>query len=315
MDVKDPLGLTGWNPWLHAFGWNPWWSALPASATDAASVRTRIVAQTQVMPQGGATKSVELPPLDTPRMLANWSLDVRISLYVAEFISRIDFDINDADESVGVRFRGVDGTYDVVKLKRPSAAEIDTGADGLASTRAQHPPADSWVDAVVAQNENIDDFMLSAVGLTLRRGEPSTGAQFELGRAFVVLANLVCQRLKQAFAVPRPGELDSSLVPVLPVPQHGSFPGGHATMAWTLVMLIKALRPAVNLQALEGLAEEIAVNRVRAGLHYQLDSVGGRKLGAAIGALLLALLAQDDGRDPRAPRDLPLLGELWREAQ
>lgn len=309
------LGTWGWNPWgsygVGALGWNPW-GFVPAATPTAAMVRNLATIQGVVLPKVSKTVVGYSPPagLDDPVAYRNWAFDVRMSLIVFEFLNRVKVSVDHAAASASV-LGEVNGAQTLlVTLQAPTAAEIDQGADGLKSTQDKHPADSATIDALVAQNEGIDGFMLQCVGAVPERD----AAKYELARAVSILVNLVCLRLKHAFAVGRPSTLDSGIVPMLPVPGHGSFPGGHANMASALAVVVAAITEGTPYAELKAVAGEIALNRVRAGLHYQLDSDAGHLLGEKLGAYLLATMASDAGKPNPRDRLLPMLGEVWAQA-
>ena len=83
-------------------------------------------------------------------------------------------------------------------------------------------------------------------------------------------------------------------------------------MASALAFVVASTVEGAQYNALKTLAEQIALNRVRAGLHYQLDSDAGHRLGEALGAYLVGTLA-DDANKPERERTLPMLGVVWQE--
>ena len=109
------------------------------------------------------------------------------------------------------------------------------------------------------------------------------------------MAAHVAMMLKHPLAVRRPDQMDPRLMPMIPVPGHGSFPSAHATEAYAVMTVMKALtkrwgtlsdqnqRAAV----LHGLAERITVNRTVAGVHYPIDSWCGAALGQIVGNIIL----------------------------
>lgn len=299
----------GWNPWtmsaaLGAQGWNPPLSLAAAPTPSGDLVRAVLAAQSTTLMVPSKVTVKPDPALDDPQALDRWALDVQFSLIVVESLSRFTF-IVDTTNSAGHLFYNHGGSSRLVSsITRPTQDWLRTQAEGIASTRTAYAAASSVVDAMVAQDTQIDSFFLRSTGLTLS----SAPATYNLARAVSVLANLACQRFKHAFAVARPGELDPSIVPLLTVPGHASFPGGHATMAGAMESLLLAIWAGhADAAKLAQLAESIAENRVRAGLHYQIDSTAGLQLGRD----LVRSFALSVGN----PAELPMLHHLWDAAK
>jgi PAP2 superfamily len=75
----------------------------------------------------------------------------------------------------------------------------------------------------------------------------------------------------------RPSYADPTLKPVIKVPDHPSYPSGHAAEAMLIAEILSLLQPERrNYYVLD--AERIAKNREIAGLHYKSDSVAGNQL-------------------------------------
>lgn len=302
------LNTFGWNPWtlsasVGAQGWNPPLSLAAAATPSGDLVRAILAAQSATLMVPSQVKIGPDPTLDDTAALSRWSLDVRFSLIVVESLTKLTFAF-DASSSAGHLLYNHGGSARLVSsITRPTLAHLSTHAEGLASTRTAYAAAASQVDAMVAQDTQVDAFFLRSTGLTL----DSAPATYLLARAISILANLACQRFKHAFAVPRPGELDPSIVPLLTVPGHASFPGGHATMAGAVEKLLTTIwSQRADPPRLAELAESIANNRVHAGLHYAIDSEAGLKLGRE----LVDTIAQSVGK----PGELPMLQQLWNDA-
>ena len=74
-----------------------------------------------------------------------------------------------------------------------------------------------------------------------------------------------------------------------PIPDHGSFPSGHALHAVMAAVVVTVLLPSVSpfFIIVAGL---MAVSRVVLGVHYPTDVVAGGVIGALFAVLLLTLV-------------------------
>lgn len=94
-------------------------------------------------------------------------------------------------------------------------------------------------------------------------------------------------RLKHLLQVPRPtaGVWGAEVAAIIPVPGYTAYPSGHATVCAAAAVVLGAVVKdrAAKGQKLMRLAEEIGLNRERAGLHTKLDTDAGIALGTDIG--------------------------------
>ncbi len=101
-------------------------------------------------------------------------------------------------------------------------------------------------------------------------------AMFELG-------TIVVTHYKKRFARLRPSQLEPQLRPMIGVPQHASYPSGHALQYF---LVAKALASVVQDQAIGNelfrIAQRVAENREWAGLHYPSDTEAGKQIAFAI---------------------------------
>lgn len=164
----------------------------------------------------------------------------------------------------------------------------------------------------------------------LHAGEPQLGLLVMLGAlsakpdavrhtvavvdALTSVTMLLVNRLKQGLKVPRPSDWDNGqpIVPLLPVPATTSYPGGHAAVLAALQVLLPALAKldAAQTGQLRTLARELTKDRVRMGLHTELDSTAGEELGDALGNALLRLAT-----DATVKKSCPLWAAAFAVAQ
>lgn len=132
--------------------------------------------------------------------------------------------------------------------------------------------------------------------------------------ALTSVTMLVVNRFKRGMNVPRPGDWDKGqpVVPLLPVPATTSYPGGHAAVLAALQVLLPALAKLDGTQpdALRALAEEMTKDRVSMGLHTELDSAAGKKLGNELGNAVLRLAT-----DATVKKSCPLWAAAFALAQ
>lgn len=143
---------------------------------------------------------------------------------------------------------------------------------------------------IVAQNDSYEDIMayfVSMLGITPRT-HPAT---FHL----LHIAGLVGLMTAMYFKAnpgggrkprPRPTMVCPALLAAVTVPDHPSFPSGHATQSMLMaVAVLDALKAHAALQTawkprLQTLAWRIARNREIAGLHFASDSFAGAELAS-----------------------------------
>jgi membrane-associated phospholipid phosphatase len=77
--------------------------------------------------------------------------------------------------------------------------------------------------------------------------------------------------------------------PLVHTPHSGSFPSGHATIAFACATVIAWQVPRLAFPAF-ALAAAIAWSRVYVGVHWPLDVLGGAALGVLVATALLTLV-------------------------
>lgn len=91
----------------------------------------------------------------------------------------------------------------------------------------------------------------------------------------------VFERLRPAFA-------DPTVTSLVTTPDQGSFPSGHASVAFAAATAVAVHCPRLRLP-LFALAALVAASRVYLGVHFVLDVVAGATLGVMIGLLVAGL--------------------------
>ncbi|MGB2875159.1 MAG: phosphatase PAP2 family protein [Gaiellaceae bacterium] len=88
--------------------------------------------------------------------------------------------------------------------------------------------------------------------------------------------------------------------PLVHVPHSGSFPSGHAALAFACATVLASASRRLAVPAF-ALAAAIAWSRVYVGVHWPLDVLGGAVLGVLVSIALLTLVTSLR-RSRRAPR-------------
>ncbi len=112
-------------------------------------------------------------------------------------------------------------------------------------------------------------------------------------------AFIVCWFIKYRYLVARPAQLDPTLRTVLPTPRFPAYPSGHATISGAAEIILKYFFPA-EAARLNDLAEEDALSRLYAGVHFMIDNTEGLRLGRQIGKIAVNALRNSRylGLDP-----------------
>ena len=137
------------------------------------------------------------------------------------------------------------------------------------------------LDEVNATTTKFGDFMVT--DYLDETKFPATAAA--LGPALKDINTLVF-KMKQKYDRARPSVLDSSIIPVVTVPGHPAYPSGHSTQMHFVAYVLSELMPD-RAAEFENRADEIAMDREIAGLHYPSDTKAGQMLAREYMDILL----------------------------
>jgi membrane-associated phospholipid phosphatase len=102
-------------------------------------------------------------------------------------------------------------------------------------------------------------------------------------------AQIACWDSKLFYWYIRPTQADPAitLVPNVPLPNHPSYPSGHACITGAVVAVLTDAFPSER-GMLESILEDTGLARMYGGLHYRFDVEAGQKIGRSAAALALA---------------------------
>jgi len=116
---------------------------------------------------------------------------------------------------------------------------------------------------------------------TIKQFNPKVGEKKKLDNYIFDKVQPIHLTLKRHFDRVRPSALDEKIHPIIRVPRHASYPSGHASEAWSVAFCLADKYPK-RAGEYYSIANNIATNRERAGLHYKSDSNYGRLLARKI---------------------------------
>jgi membrane-associated phospholipid phosphatase len=94
---------------------------------------------------------------------------------------------------------------------------------------------------------------------------------------------------KYHYLFPRPQKLDPTVVYIIPVPKHPSYPSGHATESTVVARILSHFFPQDS-HSWENLGQICRNSRIWAGIHYPIDNEAGIVCGNKVADTILTEL-------------------------
>lgn len=108
-------------------------------------------------------------------------------------------------------------------------------------------------------------------------------------------AIIACFDTKYAYWAGRPDMLDPTIKTLFPEPPHPSYPSAHGCNTGSTAAVLAYLFPNEG-KAVEAMADEAAMSRMWAGIHFRSDDEAGLLLGREVASLVIQR-AQNDGSE------------------
>jgi membrane-associated phospholipid phosphatase len=115
---------------------------------------------------------------------------------------------------------------------------------------------------------------------------PSAARILGLLGATVTDAAISCWDTKYAYWRLRPNQADPTIVTLVPTPPFPSYTSGHATFSGASSEVLAYFFPG-DAAPLRRMADEAALSRLYAGIHYRSDNDTGKQVGRQLGGLAI----------------------------
>ncbi|MFN0299888.1 MAG: vanadium-dependent haloperoxidase [Burkholderiales bacterium] len=100
-------------------------------------------------------------------------------------------------------------------------------------------------------------------------------------------AAISCHDTKYTYWVPRPSQADTSIKPLISVPNHPSYPSNHSCISTAAGLVLAHFFPQ-DRGRLEAIAVEAGISRIYAGLHFRFDVDAGEEIGRKVANVAIA---------------------------
>jgi membrane-associated phospholipid phosphatase len=115
---------------------------------------------------------------------------------------------------------------------------------------------------------------------------PAAARVLGLLGATVADAAIACWDAKYTYWSLRPNQADPAIVTLVPTPPFPSYPSGHSTFSGAASEVLAYFFPQEEAR-LRYMAEEAALSRLYAGIHYRSDNETGKQVGRQLGGLAI----------------------------
>lgn len=194
----------------------------------------------------------------------NWDPSLRFNLELIKFMGAEQL------------FEGI--VLDDVPTSEDTREEIDELLEKQALREADSRDGEVIRARIIEQIGTIPDF--HRIMMFTPQTHPAT---LRLMQSMQQIGQIGAMYFKNEFLRPRPSQLETSLRPSIDVPPHPSYPSGHATQAHLVARALSTISGNPELgEELSRVAEDVAINREFAGVHYVSDSDAGRKLAGQL---------------------------------
>ena len=120
-----------------------------------------------------------------------------------------------------------------------------------------------------------------------RRTEREAARILAYANAAAFDAQIACWDAKFFYYFIRPSQADPAITLAIALPNHPSYPSGHACITGALMSVLIDAFPSER-DRLEGVIEISGLSRMYGGIHYRFDIEGGTTIGRRAAALALA---------------------------
>jgi len=120
----------------------------------------------------------------------------------------------------------------------------------------------------------------------LDKNPPRAARAYALVSAVQFDAFIASHESKYSYWYIRPSQLDTTIVPIFPVPNHPSYPSNHATFSTARSEILAYLFPT-RADAARALGKESGDSRIWAGIHYPMDVAAGVNMGKSVAGLFI----------------------------
>lgn len=120
----------------------------------------------------------------------------------------------------------------------------------------------------------------------LDKNPPRASRAYALVSAVQFDSFIANQESKYSYWYIRPSQLDPTIAPVFPVPNHPSYPSNHAAFSTARSEVLAYLFPTRAAFA-RGLGKESGDSRLWAGIHYPMDIAAGANIGRSVAGLFI----------------------------
>ena len=127
----------------------------------------------------------------------------------------------------------------------------------------------------------------SALIVDRQMSERDAAHAFALMNMAAMDANIASHDAKYTYWLIRPSQADPiGITTVVPLPNHPSYPSNHAAVSGADANILGHLFPS-DKSRLASLAQEAAISRLYAGIHYRFDMDAGLKIGRQVAQLAI----------------------------
>jgi hypothetical protein len=137
--------------------------------------------------------------------------------------------------------------------------------------------AKAWVPAVGNYWDEVATGLAAQHGLT----GPETARVLALTMPAMMDAYIACHDAKYVYWLARPSQVDPSIKPIIPLPNHPSYPSNHACVSGAAGYVLAAVFPDSQDRIL-ATAQEAAMSRLYGGIHYRFDMDAGLRIARGV---------------------------------